>query len=232
MAEPQANTQSEQSRAKENAAQAEPRSFNQAQAQALRGAAAAAQSAGDVARTAADGGRQIAEAGADAGRLMAESWRRSLDPFMAMQVNMNRWVDDLWRQAVGFDSMPALRMMRPFGPLGTINLFAPPAADLKETKDAHLLTIELPGLTKDDIDISLQGDTLIVRGQKIEENEDASCAYRVSERRFGRFERSFPLPADVDRSRIQAQFRDGVLRITEPKRAEAMQRQSKIEVRA
>jgi HSP20 family protein len=111
-------------------------------------------------------------------------------------------------------------------------LFAPPPADLKETKDAHLLSIELPGLARGDVDIALSGDMLTVRGQKIEENEDASSAYRVSERRFGRFERSFPIPFDVDRKRIEAQFRDGILKIAMPKRPDAAGQRSKIEIKA
>jgi HSP20 family protein len=230
MADPQTNTQTDQTRAKDNAAQAasagEPRSFDEAG----RGGGAA-QGAGEIARTADEAGRRIAEAGMDASRTALDTWRRTLDPFLAMQLDVNRWFDDLWRQSTGFDSIPALRMMRPFGHMAAMNPFAPPPADLKETKDAHLISIELPGLAKDDVEITLQGDALTVRGQKIEESEDATCAYRVSERRFGRFERSFPLPLDVDRNRIQAQFRDGVLKIVLPKRAEVAAQHAKIEIR-
>ena len=218
MAEPQANLQTQQTRGKDNAAQpaaGEPRSFNEP----ARGGAAAP-SAGEVARTTAEGGRSV-----------VESWRRSFDPLLAMQLDVNRWFDDLWRQAIGFDGMPGSRMLRPFGHIGAMGPFAPPPADLKETKDAHLLSIELPGLSKDDVDISLQGDVLTVRGQKIEENEDATSAYRVSERRFGRFERSFPVPPDVERGRIQAQFRDGVLKIVLPKHPQAAPQHAKIEIR-
>ncbi|HUZ12900.1 MAG TPA: Hsp20/alpha crystallin family protein [Caulobacteraceae bacterium] len=230
MAEPHANTQNEPTRSRESAgkgSQGEPRSFDEAG----REGAIAAQGAGEVARTAAEGGRRVAQAGAEAGRNVAESWRRTFDPFMAFQLDVNRWFDDFWRQAVGFDGVPALRMLRPFGHMGAGGLFGPPPADLKETKDAYLLSLELPGLARDDVDISLQGDMLNVCGQKIEENEDASSAYRVSERRFGRFERSFPLPPDADRGRIEAQFRDGVLKISLAKRPGATPPRSKIEIR-
>ena len=78
----------------------------------------------------------------------------------------------------------------------------------------------------------MRGDLLLISGQKAEEKEDASCAYRISERRFGRFERGFPVPADVDRNRIAASFRDGVLTVTLPKNAAAMQDRNKIEINA
>ncbi|HZZ36107.1 MAG TPA: Hsp20/alpha crystallin family protein, partial [Caulobacteraceae bacterium] len=57
------------------------------------------------------------------------------------------------------------------------------------------------------------------------------ASYHVSERRFGRFERSFPVPDDVDPAKVEAQFRDGVLRITLPKTAEAAERQARIEIK-
>ena len=97
---------------------------------------------------------------------------------------------------------------------------------------AYELAVELPGLTREDIDISLRGDALTIQGQKAEESEDTQASYRVSERRFGRFERTFALPDDVDTSKIDASFRDGVLRIALPKTPEAAERQLKIEIKA
>ncbi|MFI4934192.1 MAG: Hsp20/alpha crystallin family protein [Caulobacterales bacterium] len=230
MAEPQANTQTEQSRAKENAsaqaARTEQRTFEEGQA--IARAAGTAAGAGEIAPSAA--GEQVAEAGRRAGQQMAEAWRNTLDPFMAMQFDVNRWFDEMWRQTLGFSPAPALQAMRPFRQLGAASLFGLPPADLKETKDAYLLDVELPGLTKAEVDISVQGDRLIICGHKAEETEDASAAYRVSERRFGRFERSFALPPDVDRHRIEAQFRDGVLKIGLPKDQQAAPERSKIEI--
>jgi len=64
-----------------------------------------------------------------------------------------------------------------------------------------------------------------------EETQDASATYRVSERRFGRFERAFPRPPDVDAGRIEARFKDGVLKVTLPKNPAAAQPWSRIETR-
>ena len=231
MAEPQASTHSEQMRGKENAAgatQGEPRSFEQGQAG--RASAAAVQDFGRLARTAAEGGRQLAETGRRAGQQVTEALRHTFDPFLAMQLDANRWFDDIWRQALGFRATPAMPMLRPFGQMGAAGLFGLPPTDLQETENAHLVSIELPGLTKDDVDIAIDGDALTVCGHKSEATEDASATWRVSERRFGRFERSFPLPPDVDRQKIQAQFRDGVLKITLPKNPQAAAARSKIQI--
>jgi HSP20 family protein len=230
MAEPQTHNQGTPRAKDEPGAQpssrAEPRSFE-------RGVASqpVERRADQIAEAAGRGASRVAEAGRTAGQGAVETWRRTFDPFLALQLEMNRWFDDLWRQAVGFRA-PAAQMLRPFGQLGGHGLFAMPPADLQDTDHAHLLAIELPGLTRDDVDISLDGDMLTVCGHKAEETENASATYRMSERRFGRFERSFPVPPDVDRAKISAQFRDGVLRVTLPKNPAAAPRRSRIEIQS
>jgi HSP20 family protein len=145
---------------------------------------------------------------------------------------MHRWFDDLWRQATGLGAFPALRPARPFGALGAAPMLGLPPTDMKETPDAYVLSAELPGLNRDDVDIQMRGDLLLITGQKAEEKDDVGCAYRISERRFGRFDRSFPIPADVERNRIEAGFRDGVLTVTLPKTAAAAQDRTRIEIKA
>ena len=131
----------------------------------------------------------------------------------------------------GFGLFPALRAARPFAAQGAAPLFGLPATDIKETDKAYLLDVELPGLTREDVDLSIEGDMLSICGHKAETRDDAGAAYRISERRFGRFERGFPLPADVERDKIAAEFRDGVLKITLPRNAEAAPHKSKIEIK-
>lgn len=237
MAEPQPTTAGDDARVKSNASpggNAEHRSFEQSKAQTGR-AAAAASSPADIAQTAAqpviDGGRQMAEQGRRAGRQVADAWRQAVDPLLAMQYDMSQWFDDVFRQTFGFRGAPAAHPFRPMGHLSAASLFGMPPADMRETETAHLLEIELPGLSRDDVDLSIGGDTLVVCGHKAEESDDASAAYRVSERRYGRFERVFPLPPDVDRARISAQFRDGLLKITLPKNPAAAAQREKIEIK-
>ena len=91
-----------------------------------------------------------------------------------------------------------------------------PAVDLYETADRFVLSIELPGLTRDQIKIELQHDILTVRGERAMQHEDGAQFHRV-ERGHGPFARSFSLPHPVDAEHVQAEFRDGVLAVAIPK---------------
>jgi HSP20 family protein len=93
-----------------------------------------------------------------------------------------------------------------------------PAVDLYETADRFVLCIELPGLTRDQIKIELQHETLTVRGDRPVNHEEGAHFHRV-ERGHGPFARTFPLPQPVDADRIAADFRDGVLTVVVPKTA-------------
>jgi HSP20 family protein len=228
MAEPQATTPSEKPRSRNEtqSTSAEPRSFREAELLRSDGSPSA------LAGPAVEAGRRFAETGRYAGRQISEAWRLALDPLLAMQYDMSRMFDDVWRQTFGFRQPHAAHPLQTLGFLTTPGLFGQPPADLSETKDAHELDIELPGLAAKDIDISVEGDSLIVCGQKAQTSTEATAAYHLSERRYGRFERVFPLPPDINRDKIAAQFRDGVLKITLPKAPEVATPRKKIEVRA
>jgi HSP20 family protein len=225
MAEPQATSQAEKARGRgETAGQtAEPRSFNEAQRDQRADGPRGAQIV--------ESGRRLAETGRTAGRQMTEAWRMAFDPLVSAQYDISRMFDEMWRQTFGFRHPTTASPLRSMGLLHS-GFFGLPPTDLKETKDAHVLEIELPGLKPQDIDVSVDDDALVICGQKSEENADATAAYHVNERRYGRFERNFPLPPDVRRDRIEAQFRDGVLKITLPKEAQASPQRAKIEVKA
>jgi HSP20 family protein len=187
----------------------------------------------EIAARAAGASRRLTETGRQTTHDVADLWRLSLEPLPGLQLEMTRLFDDFWRGAFGLSGLPSMRASRPFAGLSAASLFGQPPADVKETEHAYLIAIEAPGLDPDDLDLSIEGDALAVCGHKAEEREDATATYRISERRFGRFERRFPLTPDVERDNIEAQYRDGVLKITLPKRSEGeRQRQrSKIEVR-
>jgi HSP20 family protein len=95
-----------------------------------------------------------------------------------------------------------------------------PTADAAASKDAYEITIELPGVKADDIDVSVHDGTLTVRGEKQSEQKEEGRTWYFSERTFGSFLRSFRLPADADAEKIDADHKDGVLSITIPKRTE------------
>lgn len=207
-------------------ASAEPRSFDETRS----GQGVAAQMLTEPAQALTEGSRQLAEQSRRASRQMADSWRQAVDPFLAMQFEISQWFDDMFRHTFGFRHAPSAHPMRPIG-LGAISLLGLPPADMKETAEAHVLAVELPGLRREDVELAIEGDSLVITGHKTEEADDGASTYRVSERRYGRFERLFPLPPDVDRSRIAAQFRDGVLKITLPKTPSAAPPRSRIEIK-
>jgi HSP20 family protein len=185
---------------------------------------------GEAARQAGGAMRDLAETGRQQANQVVETWRSAMDPFTAMHMDMNRWFDDLWRRTTGM-STPALRPAGLMGALGPAPMFGLPAADLRETDEAYLITVELAGLTRDDVDLQVRGDLLILSGHKSEARDDGAATYRLSERRFGRFERSFPVPPDADPAAIDAQFKDGVLTITLPRARDQRPLASKIAIR-
>ena len=107
-----------------------------------------------------------------------------------------------------------------------------PVADVVEGERDYRVTAELPGMSEKDIEIALAGDVLTLKGEKKEEHEGKGQNRYVSERRYGLFQRSFALPEDADPEKIEAEFKNGVLTVTLPKRPEAQAKQRKIEVKA
>lgn len=107
-----------------------------------------------------------------------------------------------------------------------------PAMDLVEKDGEYEVTAELPGIDEKNVEISLSNRTLTVKGEKSEEKERKEKDYFLSERRYGSFHRSFPLPDSVDSEKVEATFSKGVLTIRLPKTAEAQKPAKKIEVKA
>jgi HSP20 family protein len=92
-----------------------------------------------------------------------------------------------------------------------------PAMDMKETDNEITASIELPGLSKDDIKVSVKNDVLTISGEKKQEKiEEKDNVHRV-ERSYGYFKRSVTLPVEVDSEKVKAAFKDGILKITLPK---------------
>jgi len=99
-----------------------------------------------------------------------------------------------------------------------------PAVDIYETENKEVvLKAELPGLQREDIDVTVEGATLTIRGQRRREETVAEEAYRRVERHYGAFARSFTLPSSVDAGAVRADYRDGVLTVRLPPSADASQ---------
>ena len=104
-----------------------------------------------------------------------------------------------------------------------------PAANLYETRDAYVLTAELPGVAPEDLHVSLEGATVLLEGQREIAAPEGTSVHRT-ERRSGHFRRAFQLPVPVDAEKIEARHRNGVLTLRLPKAPEHQARQ--ITVRA
>lgn len=105
-----------------------------------------------------------------------------------------------------------------------------PAMDIFEDKEKVLVTAELPGLTRDDIQLQIDNNVLTISGERTLDNPEDRERYTRIERAYGRFARSFSLPNTIDSEKIEAKMENGVLRLTLPKRAEAQPRQIPIHV--
>jgi HSP20 family protein len=105
-----------------------------------------------------------------------------------------------------------------------------PAVDIYEQDGNLVLKAELPGVDPKDVDVRVENNVLSLRGERKLDQEVKKESYHRVERSYGGFARSFTLPSVVDTSNIKAEFRDGVLRMTLPKREEAKPRQIQINV--
>lgn len=105
-----------------------------------------------------------------------------------------------------------------------------PLVDVEETDKEIVITAELPGMESKDLDVSVHEDTLIIKGERKEEKEDKTKTYHRVERRYGSFQRSIALPCGVDADKAGAAYKDGVLRITLPKKPEKESKGIKVDV--
>ncbi len=96
-----------------------------------------------------------------------------------------------------------------------------PASDASSDEATYRITMELPGVEEKDIDLSVQDGLVTVKGEKNVEREEKGDTWFFTERQFGAFSRSFRLPPDADGDKVAAELKDGVLRVTIPKRETA-----------
>jgi HSP20 family protein len=133
-----------------------------------------------------------------------------------MAITPYRPTTDLFRSI--FDDLPAFGTGWG-GRLAGMDLLRAPSADVMESKDEIHVTIELPGLSADEVEVSLEDNVLTIGGEKREERteQNEENRWHLSERRYGRFSRSFVLPKEVEQDRIHASFDNGVLNVVIPK---------------
>lgn len=116
-------------------------------------------------------------------------------------------LDRLFNESNGGESWAAVRL---------------PRTNVHETDDAFLFTMEMPGLSRENVEINLEGDTLVVKGEKSDESEAKGLVRR--EYQAMRFERTFTVGNAIDREKVKAKMENGILTVTLPKTAERVGR--------
>ena len=132
-------------------------------------------------------------------------WR----PFREVS-RLRREMDRLWEDYFG----PGRRALQPLAEAWM------PAIDVSESGDKVTVKAEVPGMDAKDIEISMVGDTLTIKGEKKFEKEEKDENYHMVERSYGSFVRTLRMPAPVDANKIEANYKNGVLTITCPKKEE------------
>jgi HSP20 family protein len=139
---------------------------------------------------------------------------------------LHRQVDDLFDEF--FTSFPGFHRQGWPGLMG--HGVAEPQLEVSETDEEVKVKVELPGMDDKDIEVLLDDNVLTIRGEKKEEHKEEKENYHVSEVRYGRFSRTIPVPAGVDRDRVTSTFKKGVLRLAMPKTKEARENRRRIEI--
>ena len=114
-----------------------------------------------------------------------------------------------------------------FRPLGSLNRWNP-AVDVYQNKDQYTIHAELPGLKKEEIELSLNGDTLTISGERKQKTKSEEGSR--TERFFGKFQRSVILPVPVNAEKVNATYKDGILTVVLPKAEEAKPKQIPVSV--
>ncbi|GHC32139.1 Hsp20/alpha crystallin family protein [Aidingimonas halophila] len=137
---------------------------------------------------------------------------RDISPVWQMHRELDRWMDNVlrrWNFPVGQEAF------------GSVEGMLRPSVDIAERDDEYRLSIEVPGVDRDDLKLSLDDHRLVVEGEKRQESRNDDDRYQRVERVYGRFRRVLDLPGDANVEDIRADFANGVLTVTLPRDPEA-----------
>jgi len=140
---------------------------------------------------------------------------RGEEPFHSLQREMNRLFEGFFNDLK-------------IEPAHSLNF---PRVDIKENDKELTVEAEMPGMTEKDIDVTLANNVLTLRGEKKQEKEEKDGQYYHVERSFGSFHREIPLPCEIESDKVNASFKNGVLKIKLPKCPEARKTAKKIEIK-
>ena len=147
--------------------------------------------------------------------------QRYIDPFSAMRAEMDRVFDSFLGRSFG--RFPALAR-------GEDSDAVVPSIDVRETETELVVEAELPGMDEKDISVTLNNGVLTLKGEKKSEREEKKDDYHLMERSYGSFQRSFQVADTIDADKVKAVFEKGVLKVTLPKRPEAVKAEKRIPI--
>ena len=147
--------------------------------------------------------------------------REETHPFFSLRRQMNQLFDSFFRD---FELEPFREMNEWYAKFS-------PQIDVKENDKEIIVTAELPGMSEKDIDVSISGGSLVVKGEKKEDKEEKDKECWHMERCYGSFYRSIPLPEEIDKEKADASFKKGILRVTIPKTEKAASSSKKIPIK-
>lgn len=145
-------------------------------------------------------------------------------------MQLHNEIDRLFNES--FRGFPGMFFNGPDWPDMT-SLVLKPNIDIKDTDENYIVSVEIPGVTRDDVDIRVEGNLMTIIGEKKQEKKEEKENYQCIERQYGSFERMLTLPQDADADNIEANFRNGILTVRIKRKAQAVSKESrKVEVKA
>lgn len=159
---------------------------------------------------------------------MNEEKSKEMAPFDEAFRPLSRWVDSFFDESFLRPFAPFSRSMLGMKPLLTEDVV--PSVDIYEDAGDVVLKAELPGMKKEDIDVTLSEDTITISGEKKKEEEVKKKDYYKWERSYGSFSRSFDLPEAVQSDKVKSTFKDGVLEVRIPRSEERKSKEVKVEI--
>jgi HSP20 family protein len=155
----------------------------------------------------------VDQAGKRGERIPMRPWH-TMNPVDTMRDVVNRMMDTIFEPFHTRDAPAGVRThAQPFTP----------SVDIIEEDEDIRIDVEVPGMTPDDLNVVVTRESVVIRGEKKQE-QLAGGGVRQSERSYGFFRRAIPLPADVDKDKVQASFKNGVLTVMLPKSKEAVKK--------
>jgi HSP20 family protein len=147
--------------------------------------------------------------------------QRSIDPFSALRDEMDRVLNSFLGSGFGRSLMPSRF---------EYSDAVAPSIDVRESETDLVVEAELPGMDEKDISVTLHNGVLTLKGEKKSEREEKKDEYHLKERSYGSFQRSLRVADTIDADKVKAMFEKGVLKVTMPKRPEAVKAEKRIPI--